>query len=114
MKTLYLLENDDLIEPTDWCRPLRIVTMGGGISDDYSFKSCYSGTPENNIKWVRVCDVFGPVWKGKSIKQLNAMYYDNPTNRSSALTVYEIVRGDVPKEHQLDIKGYSSMKNFWK
>lgn len=111
MQTLMLLEDDDVIEPTDWIRPLRIVTMGGGMSDDYSFKSCYSGTPENNVKWTRVCDIIGPVWKGKTLGQLNALAVS--TNKASAATAYEIVRGDIPMSHRLDMNGYRSYSDLW-
>lgn len=50
MKTVQILESSDTIFPTDWCRPLCITSMSG---DFYSFKSQYSGVPENNAMWVR-------------------------------------------------------------
>ena len=50
MITVQILEDTDTIQPTDWCRPLRLTTMSGGMSDYYSFESCYSGLPENNVK----------------------------------------------------------------
>ena len=113
MKTILYLEDDDIVEPTDWCRPLRVVSMGGGMSDSYSFKSCYSGTPENNVKWVRVCDSHGQNWKGKTLGQLNAMYYNNPTIKASALTAYEVVRGDIPVSNRLDMRGFASYRDLW-
>ena len=93
-----ILEEDDIIYAEDWCRPLQIVSMNGGHSDYYSFRSCYSGTPENNAEWVKVKHVIGSCWFGKKVKELN---------RDGAR--YEFLRGDVPISHQLDMRGYSSL-----
>lgn len=103
MITAQFLQNDDVIHPDDWCRPLQLVTMSGGLSDSMSFKSMYSGTPENNVRWVRVKDVLGPRWKGCTKKEVN----------SSGFTPYEFVRGDVPPSHELDMEGYRSCANLW-
>ena len=59
MINLQLLEAGDIVEPEDWCRPLSIVSMSGGHSDEYSCKSQYTGAPENNVKWVRVKYILG-------------------------------------------------------
>jgi len=87
MKTIDILEDTDVVFLTDWCRPLQIVSMNGGHSDYYSFESCYSGSPENNAKWVRVYQVFGSVWFNKQVK-------DFPKE-----PLYEFIRGDIPKHH---------------
>lgn len=89
MKTIQILGPNDPVEPDDWCRPLQLMTMSGGHSDFYSFESMYSGTPENNVKWVRVKDIFGSWLFGKPAKDL--MYH----------IPYEIVRGDIPIDHRL-------------
>jgi len=70
MKTVQILEPNDCVAPDDWCRPLRLESMSGGHSDGYSFESMYSGTPKNNVKWVRIKDVFGECWFGKQAKEL--------------------------------------------
>ena len=96
MITLQLLEKSDTIEPTDWCRPLSIVSMSGGHSDYYSFKSAYGGGPENNAEWVRVKDMFGMCWFGSTVANLN----------TEMKRRYEFVRGPVPKSNQLDMTDY--------
>lgn len=103
MITAQFLQNDDVIDPEDWCRPLQLVTMSGGMSDSMSFKSMYSGTPENNVRWVKVKDVIGPRWKGCTKKEVN----------SSGFTAYEFVRGDVPPSHQFDMEGFNSYSKLW-
>lgn len=99
MISIKILEPDDIVEPTDWCRPLHLETMSGGQSDYYSFESDYSGTAQNNVKWVRIRDVFGPCWFGKSVKELNKY------------TQHEIVRGEIPQKHRLT--GHKSLHTFF-
>lgn len=97
-----ILEDDDIIAPTDWCRPLSIVSMSGGMSDSYSFKCCYTGKPENNVEWCRAGITFGKCWfeKPTTLKELRKIMDSR----------YEFVRGDVPKKHQINMKNYSSRK----
>lgn len=92
MITIQLLEDTDLLLPTDWCRPLELVSMSGGMSDSYSFVSMYGGLPENNVKWVQVDRVFGNPWWGTPVGGLN---------KDNDLTPYEFARGPIPREHQL-------------
>jgi hypothetical protein len=98
MITLQLLEPIDLLQPNDWCRPLVICSMSGGTSDHYSFRNAYSGAPENNAKWVRAHEIFGPCWMGQPIGAM----------KSQDMTPYEFVRGDMPKAHQLNMRPYRS------
>lgn len=98
MINLQLLEPHDTIEPTDWCRPLAIVSMSGGHSDYYSFKSAYGGGPENNVEWVLVKDMFGKCWFGSTVAALT-------TKMKSR---YEFMRGDIPVSNQLDMSDYLS------
>jgi len=100
MITVSILEDDDTIKADDWCRPLAIVSMSGGSSDSYSFKSCYSGTPENNVKWVQVKHVFGKCWFGEPVSEFNR-----------ECEAFEFLRGTPPKEHQLDMRGYNSFSS---
>lgn len=95
MITVKILEPGDHVKPTDWCRPLTLVSMSGGHSDHYSFESMYSGTPENNVRWVRVEDVFGPCWFGKPASELQTHLR------------YEFIRGTVPETHRL--RGHKSL-----
>lgn len=90
MKTINILEKNDVIQKGDWCRPLYLCTMSGGMSDDYSFKSMYSGAPENNTKWCRVERIM-PFWIGDTIQK-----FEDATEQWQ---IYEYVRGDLPEEH---------------
>jgi hypothetical protein len=104
MILLNMLEPTDTILPTDWCRPLRLETMGGGQSDYYSFRNTYGGSPENNVEWVRVDAVLGEVWFGETLGRLNK-------NMSAP---YEMIRGNIPKSHQLNMKGYPNLAKTMK
>lgn len=96
MRTLLFLEDHDRVQPDDWCRPLKLTPMSAQ-SDYYSDRSNYSGTPMNNMKWVQVKHVFGPVW------------YNKPVAVLCKLERYEFVRGEVPQEHQLDMTSFNSL-----
>lgn len=98
MKTVEILEADDIVEPEDWCRPLSIVSMSGGQSDYYSFQSAYTGAPENNVKWVRVKYILGRGWHGKTVAEID--------NGLGKWIKYEYVRGDIPQRQQLDLRDY--------
>lgn len=102
MKAVNILEPHDIITAACWCRPLVLQAMSGGMSDSMSFKSCYSGTPENNVKWVRVVDQTGPHWIGKTVAEFNEFM------------PYEFILGDPPEKHRLNMRDYSSMKKFHK
>ena len=99
MITLQLLEAADHVDPEDWCRPLSITTMSGGQSDYYSFKSCYSGAPENNVKWVKVKYILGKGWHGKTVKQID--------RGLGEFVKYEFVRGDLPMRSRLGLNNYN-------
>lgn len=102
MITVSILEKDDTIKADDWCRPLAIVSMSGGHSDYYSFKSCYTGTPENNAEWVQVKHVLGKCWVGGTVKD----YYRAVGHRM------EFLRGTPPKKHQIDMRDYNSLADL--
>lgn len=91
MITVQILEADDIVLSSDWCRPLVLRTMSGGHSDSISDKNPYSGRPENNVQWVRVDAVFGKCWFGKPLHTLNTELH----------MAYEICRGSLPADHCL-------------
>ena len=99
MITVQILEPDDLIDAEDWCRPLRLTSMSGGHSDGYSFKSQYSGLPENNVQWCKVKLCIGSIWFGHKTRDFN--YKMNMK--------YEFVRGNVPATHRLDMQDYTRL-----
>jgi len=88
MITINMLEKTDVLTKGDWCRPLYLCTMSGGMSDSYSFESF--GTPENNTKWCRVERIM-PFWIGGTIEK-----FEKATEQ---FQIYEYMRGDVLKEH---------------
>lgn len=94
MKMLTLLEDDDIVSSHDYCRPLEISQ--DGQSDYISFKSMYSGAPENNLKWARVDEIYGEYWYGKTVKEFNAPFKGCTYNRKRPT---EFVRGDIPDDH---------------
>lgn len=101
MITVMILEAEDFVHPEDWCRPLELCTMSGGMSDSMSFRSCYVGSPENHVEWVKVKAVFGENWYGSKVKEFTEMLY-----------LYEFLRGNPPRSHQLDMKGYTDLSKY--
>lgn len=99
MKTIQLLEADDRVEPNDWCRPLDFISMSGGMSDHYSFKSQYSGVPENNAQWVRVKYILGKAWHGCTVKEID--------HGLGEFVKYEFVRGELPRRSILNLNNYN-------
>lgn len=99
MLTIQMLEKDDIIEPNDWCRPLSLISMSGGIGDGYSFKSQYSGAPENNAKWVKVKYILGKPWHGKTVGEVD--------KGLGKFVKYEFIRGSIPKDKELNLKDYN-------
>jgi hypothetical protein len=99
MISIQLLDDNDIVEPEDWCRPLSIVSMNGGHSDYYSFKSQYTGAPENNVKWVKVKYILGKCWHGKTVSEIDA--------ELGKFIKYEYVRGDIPARSKLSLRGYN-------
>ena len=99
MITIQLLEKDDTVEPEDWCRPLSITSMSGGHSDYYSFKSCYTGAPENNVKWVKVKYILGKGWHGKTVADIDTGL--------GFFVKYEFIRGEIPTRSKLSLNDYN-------
>lgn len=99
MITVNILESSDTIDPEDWCRPLSLMSMSGGMGNGFSFKSQYGGTPENNVKWVKVKYVFSEIW-----------YWETVSNITKNLGMgYEFARGCIPIHHRLNMTGYSKL-----
>jgi len=99
MINIQLLEQDDIVEPEDWCRPLSITSMSGGHSDYYSFQSQYTGAPENNVKWLKVKYILGRGWHGKTVAEIDA--------KLGKFVKYEYVRGNIPTRSKLSLSGYN-------
>lgn len=99
MITVQMLEADDAVHPDDWCRPLSIVSMSGGHSDYHSFQNQYTGSPENNVKWVKVKYMFGKRWHGQTVNEID--------KHLGQFVKYEFIRGKIPSRQILSLKGYS-------
>jgi hypothetical protein len=101
MIQIFLLEERDIINPNDWCRPLNLCTISLQ-GDSYSFESTYTGRPVNNLKWVKVKDAIGSCWFGKTIGEFN-----NPPMSIQQPQYYEFMRGSFPLNHVLDMKKFA-------
>lgn len=101
MISLQLLELDDPVDPDDWVRPLDMgYNQFGDHTEPHSF-NMYGGSPQNNIKWIKVRDTFGECHWGKTVREIHALF-DKMVNWQNQMLRYEFVRGDVPKSHIWD------------
>jgi hypothetical protein len=91
MITVQLLEDNDIIQATDWCRPMVIQPVNPW-SDTVVFTNTYGGGPINNVKWLTAKQCC-PYWIGKKLKDFN-----DGMGRTG--TWYEFIRGDIPEKHQ--------------
>lgn len=95
MIQIQLLEEDDVINPTDFCRPLNLQYS---YSDQIYTESTYGGFPINNMEWCRVKFILGPCWYGQKIKEYHSAEFS---------TKLEFVRGRIPDSHLLNMEGYT-------
>lgn len=95
MYQIIFLDENDIINPTDYCRPLEL-SYSFAQSDSIITHSTYSGSPINNLKWVLVSQVLGKVWYGKKYKEYT---------KGNSIK-YEFVRGNIPTEHILKDNEY--------
>lgn len=91
MISIQLLEDTDIIQATDWCRPMTIQTISPW-SDTITFTNTYSGNPENNVRWLTAQQCC-PFWIGKKVKD-----YNDGIEKMG--TWYEFIRGPIPTKHQ--------------
>ena len=96
MISVTILEENDTILPSDWIRPLHFPSNNYSDPNPPDSFSTYSGKPLNNIRWVKVKDLLGIYWYGKTIKELNYNSFKIGTNH---LLKYEIIRGNIPISH---------------
>ncbi|HDR9103685.1 hypothetical protein [Paraburkholderia sp. A3RO-2L] len=87
--TVQILEGTDVLQPTDWVRPL----LGSGYVDSFM---TFSGAPENNLRWVPASDVLGPHYMDMTLDAINADMAE------LGGWPYEVVRGPVPVAHIWD------------
>lgn len=101
MKTIGILEKDDVILATDYVRYLEIEYCGQ--SDTVSTRSTYSGTPINFFRWLTVKEAGWMHFIGKTVG-----YVEKAINRMERahqpLARYEFARGDIPESHKLVLR----------
>lgn len=102
MITVQILEPDDILEPSDWCRPLQIIMVNGAICAADNFRNAFSGSPENNVEWVRVRTIIGKKWLNRPVGD----FHDAMKRLNMR---YEFVRGNIPKSHRLNMAGYTDI-----
>jgi hypothetical protein len=89
MKTVHILDDDDILMETDFCRPLFRSADFSSTSDTWVERNQYSGCPEDHLKWAHVFNCIGPTWYGKRISA--AGFHSR----------MEFARGDIPESHIL-------------
>lgn len=98
MIEVYLLEHDDHVFADDWVRPLVMVSGYDGLTVET--RSYLSGRPENNVRWVRVRDVFGKHVFGLTVAELHKKFKDFGVQ-------YEFMRGEIPDSHKFKWRSMS-------
>lgn len=91
MRTVNILEDNDVIEINDYVRPLSF----SGTPNSYSQ---YTGRPDNNTRWVKVLEVFGEWVIGITIGELYKSSED-AYHTENAIKRYEFIRGHIPETH---------------
>lgn len=90
MITIFLLEKEDAVLETDFCRPVVRSADFSSHSDGWVSESYYGNGPQDVMQWVRVSEVFGKCWYGKKVKELTSL----PSVK------YEFIRGKIPESHK--------------
>lgn len=85
MKTVQILEDDDVITGNEYVRAITFIESENPGCNKFS---CYGGRPENNTLWVPFSDVFGTWCIGYTVGELR----EKMNNYR-----YEFVLGDVPE-----------------
>jgi hypothetical protein len=96
MRTIKILDKDDVITVETFCRPLG-VTYESSHSSAVLERATYSGMPINHMKWVPVRYVLGSCWIGKTVEEFSTDY---------DYSEYEYAIGDIPAAHILDMYKY--------
>ena len=95
MKKIEILEKNDRVRLTDYCRPL---TPDYASTGDINQRSPYSGRPINNLKWARVAWLFGTLFYGRTAGEINGLKpweVEHPRGTGPQVQ-YEFARGELP------------------
>lgn len=101
MNHVILLNDDDVIQPGDFARPLDLEYCGH--SDSLLTVNTYSGRPMNHTRWASVEQLgWGPHIVGKqTVAEFNGLC-DSLSKPHQPTTRYEFCRGPLPKYKQLE------------
>lgn len=91
MRTIQLLEDEDLIHPEDWIRPLGI------FGEDFQIMSAYSGAPLDHFLWAPVWLELGEIWWGHTYG-----HYEQDVGEMTGRQI-EAIRGCLPQSNRLDL-----------
>jgi hypothetical protein len=70
MITIQILENTDIVRPTDYLRPL--IESPSSFGESYiNEKSTYGGNLINHFKWVKVASILGECWFNKPVEEIH-------------------------------------------
>jgi hypothetical protein len=95
MKTIFILEDDDEVATSDLCRPLN---PSGALE--------LSAFGRNNSTWIPVTEVLGPMWMGKKLGAIKRELTEKSVHEY--VFEYEVIRGEVPRDHLLDVDAYKT------
>ena len=98
MKPVSILEDEDEVVASDLCRPLN---PSGTLE-----LSAFGGYVRNNSMWVPVTEVLGPMWMGKKLGEIKKELAERSVHEYAF--EYEVIRGEVPRDHLLDVDAYKT------
>lgn len=90
MIAIQYLEKHDIIQDSDFCRPLAITMDNDGHADSYSTSNIYGGGIINNVTWLQVERANIDYFIGKTVGELNKVL------TRKCLPPYEFIRGNIP------------------
>ena len=93
--TVLMLDDKDVILPTDFVRQLSLVF--DGQSDHLATTATYGGGRINRLGWMLASEVC-PGWIGRTVGRFNAAMTGRDRH-ATELSAYEFVRGDIPESH---------------
>lgn len=76
MIIIYLLDENDVIYPDDYIRPLNRIAEFDQYASEWCYKNPYTGKICDSLKWTKVSDILGDKWfkKGKKGKKWKSYF----------------------------------------
>lgn len=110
MKTIFYLEDRDVITKSDFCRQLDLEYVGQ--SDYLHTTNTYSGKPTNFTRWLQVERAGIPHFIGRTVGEFNSAM-DSMDQPHQPVSLWEFVRGDIPKHAILPETSKEKTKKFF-